>query len=811
MSPALLALALAAHPAGLTPPPAADSNPAVSTAAEEQVLKAAGLPVSDAGLLDFFRRRTYPPADKAHVAALVKRLADRSAARDQAAAELVGIGHPAVPLLRQAANNADDEDTAARARRCLDAIEGPGASGLAQAAARLVAARKPAGAVPVLLAYVPFADDDAVVSEIEGALRAAGLRDGKVEAPLVPALQDEVPIRRCVAARVLSRIGGSAERAAVRVLLKDPRPTVRLQAALGLAGAYEAEAVPVLIDLLAELPPDGRKQAEDFLTQLAGEWAVAGPPGNDRLSGRLRRDAWEAWWRGIDGASLLDELRSRTLSDGDRVRVLDLIRGLDDPSPQARDRAAAELTGFGPRAAPLLRQAAGQGHPRIGPLAAQCLEAVEPDGPRPLPTAAPRLLALRRPGGTLEALLGYLPFADSEAVAAEIVDLLAALGCPDRRPAPELLRALDDPVPARRAAAAAALCLAAAEGQLPAVRKLLQDPDAEVRLRAALALASRADRGAVPVLITLLGELPLDQAWEAEDFLLRLAGEQAPAAAVEGEPAARAACVGAWKKWWREQGGAVDLARGDGSPREGGLLLVVEQQGPRGTGRVLELTAAGKTRWQVEGLQYPWDAELLPRGTLLVLEQGNRLTERDRQGKVLWQRVVPNAVTCQRLRNGQTFVVCRNQLLIFDREGKEVFNHVYGGGWIMGGRRFRDGHMAFVTYQGSYVRLDAAGKQVKTFHVPFNMNFGVAGAEVLPGDRVLVALPNPGKVIEFAPEGKVAWEASVPAPGYPTRLANGRTLVPSHNNTALTELDRTGRVVAEKKDLPCHPFRVYPR
>jgi HEAT repeat protein len=812
MNPAALALILAVQAPGQTLPLSADAAPAIDVAAEEQVLQAAGLPAGATDLLAFFRRRVPPGPDKARLAALVLQLSDKTpAVRQQAAAELIGLGHAAIPALRPAANNPDDEESAGRARRCLEAIEGPGAANLTQAAARLVAARNPPGAAAVLLAYLPFADNDAVLGEVEGALVACRQADKGAAAVVVQALHDPVPVRRCAAARVLCLAGSTTDRAAVGSLLKDPQPSVRLVAALGLAEAHTAEAVPVLIDMLAALPPEGRKQAEEYLTTLAGEWAVAGPAGNDSTSARLRRETWAAWWRSLDGNTLLEEFRSRTLSDAERARVLGLIAKLDDPSAEAREKAAADLVACGARAAPLLRQAVGQNHPRIGPQAAHCLAAVEPEGPRPLPAAAPRLLALRRPEGTVEALLAYLPFADSDEVAGQVIDLLADLGCRDGKAAPALVQALTDPVPARRAAAAVALCRGRAEAQLPAVRRVLRDGDAGVRLRAALALAARGEREAVPVVIALLGELPLEQAWEAEDYLLRAAGERAPAVSLEGEAGGRTAAVEAWRRWWNEHGSAIDLARVDARPRSSGLFLVVEQQGPRGTGRALEVSAGGTVRWQIGGLQFPWDAQVLPGGNVLVVEQGIRLTERDRDGKAVWQHAVPNAISARRLRNGQTFVVCRNQLLVLDREGKQVFAHLHSTGFILAGERFRDGQMAFVTYQGQYVRLDAAGKQMKTFQVPFIPNFGVNGALVLPGDRVLVSLSNPGKVIEYAPGGKVAWEAAVTNPGNPTRLPNGHTLVPSNGNTTLTELDRNGRIVSEKKDLPHRPFRIYPR
>src|SRR5262249_58824491 len=104
----------------------------------------------------------------------------------------------------------------------------------------------------------------------------------------------------------------------------------------------------------------------------------------------------------------------------------------------------------------------------------QCLEPIEGDAVKPLPDAAPRLLALRRPEGTIETILAYLPFAESETLAAQLIDVLASAGCTEGKPDPALLRALEDKVSVRRAAATVALCKGKAdENTLPAVRKLL--------------------------------------------------------------------------------------------------------------------------------------------------------------------------------------------------------------------------------------------------------------------------------------------------------------------------------------------------
>lgn len=815
MSPAVLALILTASAAGQPkmqptgPPPAPAPAKAES---DDHVLKAAGLSLTDEALLAFFRLRTPHTVSANEIAAQIKQLsAGAPAERDRAGAELIGLGHTALPALRRVALQTDDEETANRARKCIEHIDGPASASLAQAAARLIAARHPEGAIEALVGYLPYADDDSVVADVEAALLAIVREGSKSGSALERALTDPVPLRRAIAARVLCQSGRTSGRRAVRALLKDPKPTVRLRAALGLLESQEAEAMPVLIDLLAELPADGRKQAEEYLSQLAGEWAITVPSGNDRTAARLRREAWMAWWNAIDGTAILEEVRSRVLSDDERQKVLDEIARLDDVSPAIRDKAADTLVALGHKAAPLLRQVSASGKDRASAAAARCLEAIERDGPRPLPSAAPRLLALRRPEGAVEALLGYLPFAEPE-IAPEIIDLLAAIGCPEGKAVTPLVNALGDKVAARRAAAATALCQGHADEHLAAIRKLLHDSDGTVRLRVALALASRGDREAVPALIALLGELPAEEVWEAEDYLARLAGEGAPGVLLEAEPSARTAAVEAWRKWWREQAKAIDLAKADAATRQLGLTLVIEQHNniKGGNGRIFELSATGKQRWELPGLQFPWDAQMLPRGRILIAENNNRVTERDRDGKVVWEKTIPNAFGARRLPSGHTFLLGRQQVQLLSPKGDQVFSHTVNG-WVLAGDCFRDGSIAYVTFQGAYVRLDMSGKQVKTFQVPFNQMFGVSGAQVLPGDRVIITTPNPGKVTEYDREGKVVWEATVMAPTYPTRTPNGHTLVPANNQTSLVEIDRRGKIISEKKDLPYRPFRVYRR
>jgi HEAT repeat protein len=288
---ALVVLGLTVYPSGFVG--AADPDP---IAADECVLKNAGHGTEDAALLQFFRDHTLTPRARAEVTALIQDLGHISfRRRERASQNLVRLGSVAVPMLRDAERSSDPE-VARRAERCLAEIDRGPTIELAGAAARLLAVRKPAGAAPVLLAYLPDAGDEGVADYVRTALAAVARRDGTPDPALVAALTDRQPIVRAAAGEALARSGAVPQVPAVRKLLADPDATVRLRVALALARAHEKEAVPVLIALLAELPPEQGAMAEETLIHLAGN-PLADAPLGDGPNRRKARDAWMAWWQ----------------------------------------------------------------------------------------------------------------------------------------------------------------------------------------------------------------------------------------------------------------------------------------------------------------------------------------------------------------------------------------------------------------------------------------------------------------------------------------------------------------------------------
>jgi HEAT repeats/PQQ-like domain len=758
---------------------------------DAELLKSTGLPADGPGLLRFFQLRAELNPKRDRVEALIQQLGiGAHSAREQAAAELVSMGVVIVPFLRQALKDPDERETASRARRCLEAIENPS---IVTAAARRLAEIQPPGAAGALLAYVPFAEDGAVVEDIQSSLALLAARDDTVDPAFAAALKDSVPARRTAAALALCRAAGAHHASRTKTLLRDPKPSVRFAVGLALAALYEEDAVPVLIDLLEVLPQEQGKQAHAFLRTLAGRRAPAVAPGLDEASRKKCSKAWSAWWHSVDVEELLGFFRKRILADADRQRIQKLIRQLGDDSFEVREKATDDLIAVGTVAVPLLRQASRAADAEVVDRARDCLKRLETDRSGLDAVSAARLLAVRKPAGAAALLLRFLPFAEDEAAVKAIEQVLPALTVRDGETDPALLQALADPSPLRRAAAGEALCRAGGR-ERAALCKLLNDGDPSVRLRMALSLSACRERKAIPALIDLTAELPADEAWQAEEVLLRFAGEDVPAEAGSTD---RRKARDRWAAWWQANGSNIDLTILTRAPRMLGYTLVVESDVNNNTGHISEYGPDGKLRWQIGGLRFPVDAHLLSGNRVLVAEQyGMRVAEYDLQGKLLRQIGVNMPVNCQRLRNGSTFVASRDLLEEVDVRNKEIFRHSRSAHDLLSAYRLADRRLVCLTTGGQCLWLDAAGKEIKSF--PVGVAF-LGGLEVLPNDHVLVPQYVNNKVVEVDAEGNAVWQASVTMPTSATRLENGHILVASHAMQKVVELDRGGKMIWEMK------------
>jgi hypothetical protein len=242
--------------------------------------------------------------------------------RERASKALVAVGPRARPLLREALKDPDPE-VKRRAEECLRGIDEGATAAVIASAVRVLADRKPDGAAEALLGYLPFAEDETVAETVRSGLAALAVRDGKPEPALLAALSDKSPIKRSAAGVALAKARAPGQMEAVRKLLEDADPRVRLRVALALTSVREKSAVPVLIGLLDRLPPEETGLIEGLLERLAGG---DGPSvvlaGSDAAARRKYREAWEGWWKEHGGKVEAARLEQATRTLGYTLVVL---------------------------------------------------------------------------------------------------------------------------------------------------------------------------------------------------------------------------------------------------------------------------------------------------------------------------------------------------------------------------------------------------------------------------------------------------------------------------------------------------------
>ncbi len=276
--------------------------------ADEETLKAANVGTDGASLIEFLRGKIPDDANRDKINALIRSLgADGFEVREQASTELAKFGAKATSLLRQATRS-DDIEVVRRAEQCLRQIEKTTGAAVTAAATRLVAVRKPVSVTETLLKFAPFADDDNVLDAVRDALAATAAKDGKADTALTEAISANLPLTRGLAGEALVRAGQSSALPALRKLMEDPDRLVRVRVGLAFVETKDKSTLPMLIDLLAELPREHTQPIEELLGRIALEKSPNVPLGDTEPARKKCRDAWKEWWdkngEGIDLAKM---------------------------------------------------------------------------------------------------------------------------------------------------------------------------------------------------------------------------------------------------------------------------------------------------------------------------------------------------------------------------------------------------------------------------------------------------------------------------------------------------------------------------
>jgi hypothetical protein len=404
-----------------------------------------------------------------------------------------------------------------------------------------------------------------------------------------------------------------------------------------------------------------------------------------------------------DGASLLAFLdREVPKANVDPSEVGQLIAQLGAGEFPKREEASRLLVTIGPLALPALRQAERHADLEVARRASGCVREINKPSRLVLAPAAARLLVKKRPPAAIEVLLRYLPYAVDDETIDEVSFGLEAWAVNNGKLDPAFLAALNDSSPTRRALAACLAGIRSTPDYRARVRLLWTDPDPTVRLRAAQGLLAAGEKESIPVLIELLEGVSTDLSWQAEELLHWAAGPESPTVTIgAGSPNACRACRAAWQDWWRSHSTTVDLGKLAPARRKPGLCLVIayqllEQKDDAGTwskavSRLWLCGSDGKPRWHLDTRSWLNDAHLLSGNRVLLAQRRETLrakqpfvqgpsigvTERNLDGKILWQFKGDGPVHCQRLANGNTILTAGlfSGLMEVAPDGQIVFSY----------------------------------------------------------------------------------------------------------------------------------------
>lgn len=544
----------------------------------------------------------------------------------------------------------------------------------------------------------------------------------------------------------------------------------------------------------------------------------------------------EAGLSATDADSLISYLKARTLSDADQSRIGEVIAkfGMDDF--EERIKATEEVEKFGSAAIGPLKNATQNPDPEVAYRARIALKRMEKVPHSAVASAAVRALVKLKHKDAAAVMLGFLPMADTDEVAEDIRTGLVALAVVGEKAEPALLKALDDKSVIRRSAAYVALIEGGPVGEririkeaFPLVKAAVRketDTDAKFRGLWSMLMTTR-EKEFVPDLIDMIPQLPRGRIWQLEEFLLLAAGNAKPEAKFGKSEESLTKAKTAWAGWWKQKGDAFDLAKFEFNPRITGYTDIIEYDANYGRYRIVTLGPDEKVKASlgaigVNQLSYPSDVKKLPNGNYLVAEQnGNRVTERDSNSRIVKTTSLSQPLNVDLTADGGMVVVCRNQIIVNDKDGKQLWQFTRQQYDIMGGRRMPNGDIVFVTQwngqanQPNIFRL--AGKDGKEVGKPLSMGRvqQYQSIDATGDDKILVNEYN--RVVEYdLKTGKEVWKYDVNNPTSAQRLPNGNTLItymytPQGQPGKVIEVDTSGDIVwdyAPKDNMrPARAFR----
>ncbi|NBR07879.1 MAG: hypothetical protein EBT92_19240 [Planctomycetes bacterium] len=490
-----------------------------------------------------------------------------------------------------------------------------------------------------------------------------------------------------------------------------------------------------------------------------------------------------------DGNSLIQFLARRSEDKVDPIQIKALITKLGDDNFDIREQTSATLNAIGIAALPDLKTASKSPDVEISRRAKDCIQKIEEGSRKFVVAASIRLLGAKKPEGALTALINYSQFSELDQTTEDLITAITATGSDNGTPSKIILEAIRENKPLAKTICAEALANINPELFKKEALALINSDEPRVRYKVALAFAKLGDKRSIEPLVSSISSV---SQWESSliDHLLRklMPSNMPPIGLPQPE----------LQKEWAKR--TVDTSKIPEallalSAKNFGKTLVVLLD----AGRVIMLDSSNNILWKIDNLQFPLDAQILPDEKVLVAEhQGNKVTERNKKGEIIWEKKIDGPLAVQKLEDGSIFIASKSNIVFVDQKGKEISEFTPPNNEpIMKANIASNGDICLVlsTPQGNakFVRFDKNKKQVVSYDIDVRTSGGKV--DILPNGNSLITEVYGNRVIEFNNDGKEVWNFECEQPVAAVRLPNGNTLVTSMTQMKALEVDPKGKEI----------------
>jgi len=490
-----------------------------------------------------------------------------------------------------------------------------------------------------------------------------------------------------------------------------------------------------------------------------------------------------------DGNSLIQFLARRSEDKADPIQIKALITKLGDDNFDIREQTSATLNAIGISALPDLKVASKSSDVEISRRAKDCIQKIEEGSRKFVVTASIRLLGTKKPEGALLALINYSQFSELDQTTEDLIYAITATGSENGTPSKIILEAIRGDKPLAKTICAEALANINPDLFKKEALHLLNSDEPRVRYKIALAFAKLGDKRSIDPLVSSISSV---SQWESSllDHLLRkLLPSNIPPVGLSQPELQKE-----WAKRTADTSKIPEALLAFSAKNFGKTLIVLLD-----AGRMIMLDSHNNILWKIDNLQFPLDAQILPDEKVLVAEhQGNKVTERNKKGEIIWEKKIDGPLAVQKLEDGSIFIASKSNVVFVDPKGKEISEFTPPNNEpIMKANIASNGDICLVlsTLQGNakFVRFDKNKKQVTSYDIDVRTSGGKV--DILPNGNSLITEVYGNRVIEFNNEGKEVWHFECEQPVAAVRLPNGNTLVTSMTQMKALEIDPKGKEI----------------